>query len=142
MLADPPTFIWQAATAIYASGWLALFVAPVRPRFCWMLARTGAVILALTFAGLVLFNLPFGDLLHLIFTVADDHRLALLAMASLILFIGSWQVEDAPRHPIPHWALLPCLMLTSATGPIGFAAHIGLRDIYKWRNRQRSKTPE
>jgi len=43
------------------------------------------------------------------------------------LFVGAWQVRDARRRGIPHLAVLPCLLLTLALGPIGLLLYLGLR---------------
>jgi Domain of unknown function (DUF4281) len=69
---------------------------------------------------------------------AGDAGPAAAALLPLVLFVGSWQVEDSAVHAIPHRALLPCLLLTAATGPIGFAVHILMRDGFKWRNRRKA----
>lgn len=43
------------------------------------------------------------------------------------LFVGSWQVEDAPAANIPHWLLLPCLALTFVAGPVGLLLYLILK---------------
>ena len=43
------------------------------------------------------------------------------------LFIGTWQVRDAQREGIPHWAVVPCLLLTFMLGPIGLGSYLVLR---------------
>lgn len=131
------SFAYQGAAAIYAAGWLALLLAPLRPKFCWIFARSGAVLLASGYLGLLVYSNPSNELLRFFLTSQDSAEIQLVAIASLSLFVGSWQVEDAPQHGIPHMALLPCLILTALTGPIGFAVHIGLRDFFKWRSRNR-----
>ncbi|MDA7782649.1 ABA4-like family protein [Gammaproteobacteria bacterium] len=34
------------------------------------------------------------------------------------LFIGSWELRDTQNQGIPHWQLVPCLLLTFAFGPV------------------------
>ena len=36
------------------------------------------------------------------------------------LFVGAWEVRIARRENIPHFLVLPCLVLTFLFGPIGF----------------------
>ena len=43
------------------------------------------------------------------------------------LFIGAWEVRDAGRRGIQHWAVIPCLIVTLMFGPIGFLCYLVLR---------------
>jgi hypothetical protein len=43
------------------------------------------------------------------------------------LFIGAWEARDAQRRGIPHFALVPCLVLTLMFGPIGLLCYLALR---------------
>ena len=43
------------------------------------------------------------------------------------LFIGAWEVRDAGRRGIAHWAVIPCLIVTLMFGPIGFLCYLVLR---------------
>ena len=43
------------------------------------------------------------------------------------LFVGSWEVEDAARHGLGHWLILPCLFLTLMAGPVGLLLYMALR---------------
>ena len=43
------------------------------------------------------------------------------------LLVGVWQVETARKEGIPHYAVLPCLLLTFVLGPIGFLAFLIVR---------------
>jgi hypothetical protein len=49
------------------------------------------------------------------------------------LFIGNWQVRDALRQKIPHWAVIPCLVLTFLFGPIGLLLYFVLRGVLRRR---------
>jgi hypothetical protein len=49
------------------------------------------------------------------------------------LFIGSWQARDATRAGVPHWLLLPCLLLTFLFGPIGLLAYLAVRAAHTRR---------
>lgn len=126
---------------IAAAGWIALLIAPLRHRFCWVLARSCAVALAVGWIGLALslgaqhLMLPFGPAAAAA-ALGDDpaaRQLAALQMQAFSLFLGSWQVEDSKRHGIAHGWLVPCLILTALTGPLGLVAHIALRDVHKLR---------
>jgi len=43
------------------------------------------------------------------------------------LFIGAWEVRDAQRRGISHWAVVPCLIVTLLFGPVGFLLYLALR---------------
>jgi hypothetical protein len=127
--------------AVYAVGWLALLFAPLRHRFCWIFARSCAMILAIGFCLLLLANMnQIASWQQLLFSGGVTSQqfwsampLSTLHMLAFNLFIGSWQVEDGPRHQLPHSIILPCLIATAFVGPLGFAMHILIRDFWKWR---------
>ena len=43
------------------------------------------------------------------------------------LLVGSWEVTTARSEGIPHYAVLPCLLLTFILGPVGFIAFLIVR---------------
>lgn len=43
------------------------------------------------------------------------------------LFVGAWEARDAVRRKIPHWGLVPCLLLTFLLGPVGLLLYMLLR---------------
>ena len=43
------------------------------------------------------------------------------------LFVGAWETRDAQRRGIPHWLVIPCLILTLIAGPIGLLAYVIVR---------------
>ena len=43
------------------------------------------------------------------------------------LFVGAWEVRDAMRRNVPHWLVVPCLVLTLMFGPIGLLAYVLVR---------------
>ncbi|WP_166830000.1 ABA4-like family protein [Thalassoroseus pseudoceratinae] len=42
------------------------------------------------------------------------------------LFIGSWEVQNAQQNGISHWFIVPCLLLTFFSGPIGLLLYLVL----------------
>jgi hypothetical protein len=48
------------------------------------------------------------------------------------LFVGNWEVRDAMRNRIPHWATIPCLILTFLFGPAGLLSYFALRLVLRW----------
>lgn len=124
---------------IYAIGWAALIAAPMRHRFCWVFARSCAVALAIIYCFLLLTQIDqISSWQALLFSDSDVSVGFLSAIPSSALhilafnlFIGSWQVEDGPRHQLPYKVILPCLVATAFAGPLGFVGHIVARDIWK-----------
>lgn len=149
--------LWQGGhmldaliVAVAAVGWAALLVAPLRHRFCWVLARSCAVALSTGWIGLAAWSgtdtlVPQLGLVRLAAALEGDaaaRQLAVLQMQAFSLFLGSWQVEDSTRHAISHRWLLPCLALTALAGPLGLVVHIGLRDVRKWQLSRMATVPE
>lgn len=149
--------LWQGGhmldeliVAVGAAGWAALLVAPLRHRFCWVLARSCAVALAAGWIGLAVWSgtdavVPQLGLASLAAALEGDpaaRQQAILQMQAFSLFLGSWQVEDSTRHAISHRWLAPCLILTALAGPLGLVVHIGLRDVRKWQLSRLATGPE
>src|SRR5215831_3015326 len=45
------------------------------------------------------------------------------------LLVGSWELEDAAERGIPHWIVVPCLLLTFMFGPAGWLLYRIVRSI-------------
>jgi len=48
------------------------------------------------------------------------------------LFVGAWEARDAQRRGVPHWLLVPCLVMTLMFGPVGLGMYLAAR---YWRGR-------
>lgn len=73
---------------------------------------------------------------------ASAGETALLQFQAFNLFVASWQVEDSPRHKIPHAWLLPGLIATAVTGPFGLLIHMAIRDAFKLRQAREEQRAE
>jgi hypothetical protein len=49
------------------------------------------------------------------------------------LLVGTWEVSTAREEGIPHWAVIPCLVLTFMLGPVGFLLFL----LVRWRMGRR-----
>lgn len=67
---------------------------------------------------------------------------ALLQFQAFNLFVASWQVEDSPRHKIPHVWLLPGLIATALMGPFGLMIHMAIRDAFKLSQKRQGERTE
>jgi hypothetical protein len=45
------------------------------------------------------------------------------------LFVGSWEVRDAQRIGVPHYLVVPCLVLTFLFGPAGWLLYLLIRSV-------------
>lgn len=46
------------------------------------------------------------------------------------LFVGMWESVDAQKQGVPHYLLVPCLILTLMYGPVGFVLYWVFRQRY------------
>lgn len=47
------------------------------------------------------------------------------------LFVGAWEARDAAKRGVPHWIVIPCLVVTLMAGPVGLALYIALRTVLR-----------
>jgi hypothetical protein len=128
--------VFSIANAVALVGWLLLIL--LGGRIPWISSLvTGAIVpllFAVLYAGLLLGHWGaagggFGSLAAV--QSLFSNRWVLLAgwvhYLAFDLFIGSWQVRDARRYQIPHWALVPGLILTFLFGPVGLLLYFSIR---------------
>lgn len=62
-----------------------------------------------------------------------EHEYVLLAgwvhYLAFDLFIGRWEVRNSQVRAVPHWMVIPCLVLTFLLGPIGLIAYYIVRAL-------------
>lgn len=135
-----PDFLFTLANALALPGWVLLVLAP-RWRGTKALVLSGAwpAGLALAYAVLIAAHYlgphgaegGFGSLGQVAALFQDPW--ALLAgwvhYLCFDLFVGAWEVRDAQRRGVPHWALGPALGLTFLVGPVGLLVYFGVRRI-------------
>jgi hypothetical protein len=120
-------------------GWLLLLVLP---RWKWTLGlvSAGLIPFLLGLCYLVLFLLigfegpedgGFGSLYGVmqLFTAPYAVLIGWIHYLAFDLFIGSWELQDSQRKGIPHWMMVPCLVLTFLLGPVGLVCYLTLRTI-------------
>ena len=122
-------------------GWLLLVLAPLRRDTAVSGARIIAALLCGVYFSFLLAALTSGNgpPAGAGFSTLAGVRLLLSTPEALLagwvhylafdLFIGSWQVADAPKSNIPHWLLLPCLALTFVAGPVGLLLYLILKAV-------------
>lgn len=133
-----PERLFEIFSSFVLVGWLALALAPLRREPAVATARWVAAILCggyfmMLAAGLAGPGPPEGAS----FDTLAGVRLLLSSPMGLLagwvhflafdLFIGSWQVADAPEANVPHWLVLPCLALTFVAGPVGLLLYLVIK---------------
>lgn len=130
-----PDQMFQIANPLALLGWLALLASPLAPRVAQAVAAAAIpLLLSLAYAGLVLAfwsSAPggFGSLPEVmqLFTHPQIALAGWLHYLAFDLFLGAWEVRTARAEGIPHWAVIPCLILTFLFGPAGLLAFAILR---------------
>lgn len=130
-----PDQLFQMANPLALLGWIALLLSPLAPRAARVVAAAAIpLLLSLAYAGLVLafwWEAPggFGSLpeVQALFTHPHIALAGWLHYLAFDLFVGAWEVRTARDEGIPHWAVIPCLILTFLFGPAGLLAFAILR---------------
>lgn len=137
--------IFSLCSLVAVIGWLALLMVPLARTRLIRVARLMVIILCAayvtqmftitqpvrgasvsTLAGVVaLFSLPGNVMLGWTHYLAFD------------LFVGSWEVDDAGKLGLAHWAMIVPLFLTFMLGPIGLLTYVAIRTIHVWRRHGR-----
>jgi hypothetical protein len=129
--------LFQLANPLALIGWLALLASPLAPRAAQAISAAAIpLLMSLAYAGLVLafwWEAPggFGSLAEVqaLFTHPHIALAGWLHYLAFDLFLGAWEVRTARAEGIPHWAVIPCLVLTFLFGPAGLLAFAILRII-------------
>ena len=135
-----PDFLFSLANPLAMLGWALLVLAP-RWRITNTLVLSGVwpLVLAAGYAVLIVSHYlgghggegGFGSLAQVAALFRDPW--ALLAgwvhYLCFDLFTGAWEVRDAQRRGVPHWALVPALALTFLFGPVGLLVYFGVRSF-------------
>ena len=137
--------LFQIANTFPLLGWLALLLAPLNRVVMIAVARVVAVVLAVGYLVLLGWRIATaaGG-----FDPATFSTLAGLARAfsnpsvmlvgwvhylAFDLWTGAWEAEEAHRRGVPHWLLVPCLVLTFLVGPVGLVAFLLCRAPFRRR---------
>lgn len=133
-----PDFLFSLANPLALVAWALLVLAP-RWRVTKALVLSGAWSLGLA----VVYAMLIGS--HYLGAHGDEGGFGSLAQVAALfrdpwallagwvhylcfdLFTGAWEVRDAQRRGVPHWALVPALLLTFLFGPVGLLVYFGVR---------------
>jgi Domain of unknown function (DUF4281) len=121
------------------AGWLLLALAPLRRGPIILAARAVGGVLAVLYTGFILAALTGGapmDFTKLSGLAASFSNPSVMLVGwihylAFDLWVGAWEAEVAPRWGVPHWALLPCLVLTFMFGPMGLLAFLIVAGVFR-----------
>ncbi len=131
--------LFSICSSVATIGWVLLIFLP---RKHWSSTMVAGRVIPLLLAAIYLFLIVmhwgartggFGSLNE----VAKLFSNPFLLLAGWIhylafdLYIGAWEVRDAIENEVPHWLVVPCLVLTFLFGPIGLLSYFGVRTMGK-----------
>ncbi|MGE0816156.1 MAG: ABA4-like family protein [Vicinamibacterales bacterium] len=129
-----PEAVFSAAGAVATLSWLLLALAP---RAAWVQRITGTVVplgFALTYVAILAMRLgrvsgDFNSLAGVAALFSDPWTLLAgwIHYLAFDLLTGVWETRDAAARGVPHWMVVPCLVLTFLFGPAGWLLYLGLR---------------
>ncbi len=126
--------IYSICSLIAMAGWVTLALAPVARARMILVARALALVLCAAYIlqMLTITQATGGNFSTLagvttLFTKPGNVMMGWSHYLAFDLFIGSWEIEDAPKRGIPHWAMIPILFLTFMLGPIGLLTYFIVR---------------
>lgn len=131
-----PEAVFSAASTTAMLSWLLLIV---QPRASWVRLITGRLVpMAFAVAYIAILAPRFAgsdggfDSLAAVQRLFADPWLLLAGWIHYLAFdllTGVWETRDAARRGVPHWMVIPCLLLTFMFGPAGWLAYLGVRTL-------------
>lgn len=136
-----PDMLFSLSGPVAMIGWLCLIAAPLAPRLAQRVAGFAIpLLLSVTYVALILTYWAgakggFGSLSDVAALFSDPWLLLAgwLHYLAFDLVVGAWEVRSAKAEGIPHWQVIPCLLLTFLFGPAGFFAFSALRLTHRMK---------
>lgn len=130
-----PEALFHLASRSAMLGWIALALSPLAPRLTQAVAGVAVpVALSIGYAAFILvgWSTAQGGFSSLpeVMRLFDVPMIALAGWVHYLAFdllVGAWEARTARREGLPHWLLLPCLVLTFLFGPIGLLLFLAIR---------------
>lgn len=134
--------IFKVCNTLVLPGWILLIAAP---RWKWTKKMIDSFILPFLL-GVVYLVLIAINIWHAEGGFSTLQNVSLLFKNPAILlagwihylafdfFVGTWEVKDSHKNNVPHYAVVPCLILTFLFGPIGFVLYLVLKRFLKSKN--------
>lgn len=134
-----PDLVFRLANGAALLGWIALLASPASARWSAVVRRVAGRVLPLSFSVVYVVMLAthwngeggFGSLAQVraLFDEPDALVAGWVHYLAFDLFVGSWIAERAAGLGLPHWQVVPVLLLTFLFGPAGLLAFVLLRAL-------------
>jgi predicted membrane channel-forming protein YqfA (hemolysin III family) len=131
-----PDLLFQRCNQFVMIAWLALILVPHVRGTLRLISMLWISLLALLYTVLILLywgKTPGG--FTTLSEVAQLFKNPWFLLAGWVhylafdLFVGCWEVRDSQQQGIPHWMVIPCLILTFLFGPIGWLSYFVVRTL-------------
>lgn len=119
-------------------GWLLLIIVPTW-RYTQKIVQSCMIPILLSGIYLFLIITHFGEMqeggfgslsdLEILFSNRNLILLGWVHYLAFDLWIGTWEYNDAVKHGVNRWILLPCQLLTFFAGPVGLLLYLTIRNI-------------
>jgi Domain of unknown function (DUF4281) len=134
-----PDLVFRLGNGLALLGWVLLAASPAGARWAPWARRLAGRVLPLLFAvvyvALLVQHWPaeggFGSVAQVqaLFAVPGALVAGWLHYLAFDLFVGAWIAERGAALGLPHWQLVPLLLLTFMFGPAGLLAFFALRAV-------------
>lgn len=131
-----PELVFSIANPVALVAWVALFVRPHHPQVQRLSGQVVPAVLAATYSIIVVTRMGrvAGDFNSLAGVAAlfRDPWILLAGWVHYLAFdllVGAWEVRDAATRKLPHWRVIPCLVLTFLVGPLGWLLYLAVRKL-------------
>ncbi|HEY6726006.1 MAG TPA: ABA4-like family protein [Polyangiaceae bacterium] len=139
--------IFSVVNLVAAAGWVLLVVFPRRRLAVLVASRVVPALLSGAYLAIVVSiwgRSPGGfSSLEAVGQLFDNRWMLLAGWIHYLAFdllVGSWMLQDAEKHGIPHGLLVPLSFLTFMFGPAGWLAYRGVRAAMSARRRALTDT--
>lgn len=134
-----PDLVFRLANGAALLAWIALAASPASARWSpWVRRITGRVLplaFAAVYVAMLLPHWPaaggFGSIAEVqaLFAVPGALAAGWIHYLAFDLFVGTWIAERSAALGLPHWQVVPLLVLTFLFGPAGLLGFVLLRAL-------------
>ncbi len=122
-----PNTLFVVANTVAVLSWMMLILRPCHPSVLRWAGQVAPLLFAVIYAGILIMRIgrvdgDFNSLAGVAALFRDPWILlgGWLHYLAFDLLIGVWEVRDAATRHLPHWQVVPCLILTFFFGPAGW----------------------
>ncbi|MEE4349505.1 MAG: ABA4-like family protein [Pacificimonas sp.] len=134
--------IFQIGNASVLIAWAALVFLPGWKGTQWIAGLIWPALLGAAYVALFAYGLAiepevegggFGSIAEVRALLSTDYAFTAgwFHYLAFDLFVGAWEVREARRIGLTHWAVIPCLLLTFMLGPAGLLLFLILRAVHQ-----------